>query len=178
MCSNWGREWQYCHLTLLINEISIQISNVIDPSGGAPTFNTNVNVSDLLSAYENIAQENVSNSVETSTLKDDNRELQKDLQNLQAEYEQSLNTLNSSELLVENKKLKAFLLKENTYANDIDDLVVVKQTSIHLRDLYVIDSERYSTVEMLEDSYDNTHSVSYGFDARNLAWVEYKLDGE
>lgn len=167
----------------LKNEISIQISNVIDSSSGAPTSNTNVNVSDLLSAYENIAQENVSNSEEISTLKDENRELQKDLQNLQGEHEQSLDTLNSleiynSELLVENEKLKAFLLKDNTYANDVDDLVVVKQTSKHLSDLYVIDSERYSTVEMLEDSYGNTHSVSYGFDARNLAWVEYKLNGE
>lgn len=143
------------------NEINNQITVALYGNSGEINTDTNIetNTTHLIEAYKGIKQENESQIQE--------------IDDLQSEYEQI--HIENERLQQENEKLKAFLLHNNAYADDIDDLVIVEETSDRLESLFITDSEGYSSVAGVRDFHGDGHSVSYRLQANGTAYVEYKL---
>lgn len=151
------------------SKINTKIQNTLYGVSGDITINNNleVNATNLIESYEGVKQENKNQKEEFDNLQNKYSEMQKDIAELEA---------TNAALKIENEKLKTFLLHDNTYANDIEDLVFVKQTSDRLENLYIIDGQRYSYVDGVKDYYGNSHSVSYKLHADGTAFIEYKLE--
>lgn len=164
----WGTKTYDNHMYNEQNaQIAFQIYNVLNANNAnlveaSDPDDLESSMSTLIDVYTREVEKNGNNSQEISSLQ----------QNIE-----TLNAENDS-LRTENEKLKAFLLKDNTYAESIDDLVIVKETSAKLEDLYVVDSVRYEVVDGFKDLYGDSHSVSYKLSAYDTAWVEYRLNGE
>ena len=153
------------------SEINVEISNVLNLGAEEIDQTTDLRTStnNLITAYENTKQELEDKKSETVSLQSNYEQLQNQVIILQQE---------NSSLSDENTKLKDFLLKDNIYVDDVDDLIVVKQVSDKLHDLYLIDSDKYSTVEGMRDLYGDTHSVSYTLHPDSTAWAKFRLNGK
>jgi len=146
------------------SEINISIKNVLDPEkeGISISADLQTNTNNLITAYETAQQELEKQNNKVNTLQSDSQQMQDQIANLKDE----------------NAKLKDFLLKDNQYIDDLDDLVIVKPTSDKLRDLYLIDSDKYDVVEGMRDLYGDTHSVSYKLHPHSTAWAKFRLDSK
>ena len=153
------------------SEINVEIHNVLDLGTGEVNQSADLRESTnaLIAAYEGTKQELEDRKSETATLQSDYEQLQNQVTTLQQE---------NTKLSDENTKLKDFLLKDNIYVDDVEDLVVVKQISDKLHNLYLIDSDKYESVEGMRDLYGDTHSVSYRLHPNSTAWAKYRLNGK
>lgn len=151
------------------SEINVEISNVLNLESGEINQSTDLRTStnSLIAAYESTKQELEDKKSETDSLQSDYEQLQGQVTALQQE---------NARLSDENTKLKDFLLKDNIYVDDVEDLVVVKQVSDKLHDLYLIDSDKYGSVEGMRDLYGDAHSVSYTLHPDSTAWAKYRLN--
>lgn len=156
-----GSTYQAKQTNVTSNEINLSIVNTLNGESGEINTDADLetNTTLLIDAYKDIKYKNESQI--------------KEIGDLQSEYEQI--QTESERLQQENEKLKAFLLHNNTYADDIDDLVIVEETSDRLESLFITDSEGYSSVDGVRDFHGDGHSVSYRLQANGTAYVEYKL---
>lgn len=170
------------------NDISIQVNNVVNPNGGSANYELDVN--DLVNAYYS-QSDRIKESAdaiedlreENKSIEDELRKTRKDLNAAEEKLEEKDNKIAELErengrLNEENNKIKDILLQDNTYADSLDDLVIVKKTTKRLGDLFLIDSDEYSTSQMLEDSHGNIHTYAYKFETQDTAFARYKLNGQ
>lgn len=148
--------------------ISININNILNDGSTAisPDANLETSTTNLIDAYKDAKQESEARKRQLNDLNDKYSQIQQELQSLKAENES---------LVQENDKLKTFLLQNNTYAQNIDDLVVTKETRDRLESLRINDSSWYTQVDGVQDYHGDFHSVSYKLHANDTAFVEYKL---
>lgn len=146
------------------SEINISIKNVLDPEKeGIPiSADLQTNTNNLITAYEAAQQELEQQNNEVNLLQSNSQQMQEQIAYLKEE----------------NAKLKDFLLKDNQYIDDLDDLVIVKPTSDKLCDLHLIDSDKYDVVEGMRDLYGDTHSVSHKLHPDSTAWAKFRLDSK
>lgn len=189
----WGGKTYETHQNSAIN---INIMNTLSDGSTEVNADTDLKTSttNLIDAYMNEKDENQSQLQQIDSLKNDNNQAKKELEtfqtaneklqlensalqakskNLQKENE-NLKTENVN-LKTENEKVKAILLHDNTYAENIDDIVIVNGTFDHLENLDVNDCHRYDQVDAVKDYHGDYHSVSYRLHADDTAFVEYKL---
>lgn len=76
-------------------------------------------------------------------------------------------------ILQENSTIK----NSNDETNSITNEEKIKFKAI-LNDIYVIDSYYYKTMKGFSDSYGNSYSMAYQFDASNNAYAKYNIDNK
>lgn len=148
--------------------INIEINNLLgtDVKESDEPTDLKKSTDTLMTAYEEINQELESQKRNTGDLQENIQQLQEKIDNLQHE---------NTTLSDENSKLKDFLLKDNVYINNVDDLVVVKPTIDHLSDLYLMDSSQYEVLDGMRDLYGDTHSTSHKFHSHSTAFASFRL---
>lgn len=163
-----GSTYQAKQTNVTSNEINLSIVNTLNGELGEISTDADLetNTTLLIDAYKDIKYKNESQIQKIDDLQSIYEQKQTENDGLQQENER---------LRQENEKLKAFLLHNNAYADDIDDLVIVEETSDRLESLSVNDSMGYDKVDSVKDFHGDFHSVSYRLQANGTAYVEYKL---
>lgn len=170
-----GSMYQSNQTNVTSNEINLSIVNTLNGESGEISTDANLetNTTLLIDAYKDMKDKNESQIKEIGDLQSEYEQIQTEAERLQQENERIQQE--NERLQKENEKLKTFLLHNNAYADDIDDLVIVEETSDRLESLYITDSAGYRSVDGVKDFHGDGHSVSYRLQADGTAYVEYKL---
>lgn len=170
-----GSTYQAKQTNVTSNEINLSIVNTLNGELGEISTDADLetNTTLLIDAYKDIKYKNESQIQEIDDLQSIYEQKQTENDGLQQENEKLQQE--NERLQQENEKLKAFLLHNNAYADDINDLVIVEETSDRLENLSVNDSMGYYKVDSIKDFHGDFHSVSYRLQANGTAYVEYKL---
>lgn len=156
-----GSTYQAKQTNVTSNEINLSIVNTLNGELGEISTDADLetNTTLLIDAYKDTKHKNESQIQEIDDLQSEYKQIQTENERLQQE----------------NEKLKVFLLHNNAYADNIDDLVIVEETSDRLESLSVNDSTGYTQVDSVKDFHGDFHSVSYRLQTNGTAYVEYKL---
>lgn len=170
------------------NHINSQVNVVINPNG--TQNDSDLDFDDLVKAYHILQDENEASASKINSLTELNEAIETELNQKKDELHKTQRLMQITEeeneqlkkendrLLAENEKVKDILLQDNTYADSLDDLVVLKKTVKRLEDLHLIDSDRYEIVQALVDSHGNPHTYVYKFRTDSTAFARYKLNGQ
>lgn len=165
---NWGENAQ-----------TNEILNTVQQSGL-----TNVNKNDssveivnkLLNEYINLNNKIISLNeekhelmIKNNTVESENESLRLNITTLQEELDNAVQ---------ENEKMTLQLSEGNTDSPIREDVIKDKKPTYknNLSEIYIIDSSYYETIKGFSDSYGNSYSLAYQFDASNNAYAKFNVD--
>ena len=151
-----GSAFQLYNVQNISQTVNGNVIQILGETGSYVSAGTDLTDStdELISAYRKVLDENSQYQATQSTL-------QGQVQSLQNENDDLLNTYSSDEInsVIEQGGLK-------------------RDISKRLDNLECLDSVHCEQVPSVKDLYGTTHSVSYRFDASDTAWAKFKLDGQ